>query len=162
VAKRLQVILQDPEYREIQRMARSRRMSLAEWVRQALDLARRREPLGSAGKKLEVIRAAAQHDYPTADIDTMLAEIEMGYGNGPAPVILIDSNIPMYLVGAPHPHKSDAQRLLEKVVSDRQRLVTDAEVLQEILHRYAAINRRDAIQTRLRRAARRHRNKSWQ
>jgi predicted nucleic acid-binding protein len=61
-------------------------------------------------------------------------------------VILVDSNIPMYLVGAPHPHKSDAQRLLEKLVSDRQRLVTDAEALQEILHRYVAINRRDAIQ----------------
>jgi predicted nucleic acid-binding protein len=61
-------------------------------------------------------------------------------------VILIDSNIPMYLVGASHPHKSDSQRLLEKLVSDRQRLVTDAEVLQEILHRYVAINRRDAIQ----------------
>ena len=61
-------------------------------------------------------------------------------------MILIDSNIPMYLVGTPHPHKSDAQRLLEKLVSDRQRLVTDAGVLQEILHRYTAINRRDAIQ----------------
>jgi hypothetical protein len=85
MAKRLQVILQDPEYREIQKMARSRRMSLAEWVRQALDLARRREPLGSAAKKLEVIRAAAQHDYPTGDIDTMLAEIEKGYANGMHP-----------------------------------------------------------------------------
>lgn len=52
----------------------------------------------------------------------------------------------MYLVGAPHPHKSDAQRLLEKLVSERQRLVTDAEVLQEILHRYVAIDRRSAIQ----------------
>jgi len=61
-------------------------------------------------------------------------------------VILVDSNIPMYLVGASHPHKSDTLRLLEKVVSERQRLVTDAEVLQEILHRYVAINRRDAIQ----------------
>ena len=61
-------------------------------------------------------------------------------------MILIDSNIPMYLVGAPHPHKSDAQRWVEKLISDRQRLVTDAEVLQEILHRYVAINRRDAIQ----------------
>jgi predicted nucleic acid-binding protein len=61
-------------------------------------------------------------------------------------MILVDSNIPMYLVGAPHPHKNDAQRWLEKLVSDRQRLVTDAEVLQEILHRYVAINRRDAIQ----------------
>jgi uncharacterized protein len=52
----------------------------------------------------------------------------------------------MYLVGAPHPHKTDAQRLLERLLSERQRLVTDAEVLQEILHRYAAIDRRDAIQ----------------
>src|SRR3989442_15975063 len=52
----------------------------------------------------------------------------------------------MYLIGAAHPHKSDAQRLLEKLVSDRQRLVTDAEVLQEILHRYVAISQRDAIQ----------------
>lgn len=52
----------------------------------------------------------------------------------------------MYLVGASHPHKADAQRLLENLITDRQRLVTDAEVLQEILHRYAAINRRDAIQ----------------
>ena len=61
-------------------------------------------------------------------------------------MILVDSNIPMYLVGAPHRHKSDAQRWLEKLASDRQRLVTDAEVLQEILHRYVAINRREAIQ----------------
>lgn len=61
-------------------------------------------------------------------------------------MILIDSNVPMYLVGAPHPHKADAQHLLERCISDRDRLVTDAEVLQEILHRYAAIERRDAIQ----------------
>jgi predicted nucleic acid-binding protein len=52
----------------------------------------------------------------------------------------------MYLVGAPHPHKSDSQRLLEQFVNDRKRLVTDAEVLQEILHRYVSIDRRDAIQ----------------
>jgi predicted nucleic acid-binding protein len=61
-------------------------------------------------------------------------------------VILVDSNVPMYLIGVPHRHKSDAQRWLEKLVSERQRLVTDAEVLQEILHRYVAIDRRDAIQ----------------
>ena len=61
-------------------------------------------------------------------------------------MILLDSNIPMYLVGPPHPHKTDAQRLLEKFVSERKRLVTDAEVLQEILHRYAAINRHPDIQ----------------
>lgn len=61
-------------------------------------------------------------------------------------MILVDSNIPMYLVGASHPHKTDAQRLLEKLIRDSQRLVTDAEVLQEILHRYVAIDRRDAVQ----------------
>lgn len=61
-------------------------------------------------------------------------------------MILIDSNIPMYLIGAAHPHKVDSQRLLEQWISERQRLVTDAEVLQEILHRYVAIDRRDAIQ----------------
>ena len=79
MAKRLQVILQDPEYREIQRAARSRQMSIAEWVRQALALARRREPLGDVEKKLAAIRAAAKHEFPTGDIDTMLAEIERGY-----------------------------------------------------------------------------------
>jgi len=52
----------------------------------------------------------------------------------------------MYLIGASHPHKADARRLLEQLLSDRQVLVTDAEVLQEILHRYVAIDRRDAIQ----------------
>jgi len=61
-------------------------------------------------------------------------------------MIFVDSNIPMYLVGAPHPHKADARQLLEKLISQQERLVTDAEVLQEILHRYVAINRRDAIQ----------------
>jgi hypothetical protein len=82
MAKRLQVILKDPEYREIQRMARSRQMSIAEWVRQALAIARRREPLGDVEKKLAAIRAAARHESPTSDIDTMLAEIERGYSAG--------------------------------------------------------------------------------
>lgn len=83
MAKRLQVILQDPEYREIQRVARSRHMSLAEWVRQALERASRQEPLATVEKKLEAIRSAARHESPTADIDTMLAEIERGYSSGP-------------------------------------------------------------------------------
>lgn len=52
----------------------------------------------------------------------------------------------MYLVGAPHPRKADAQRLLEASIARGERLVTDAEVLQEILHRYVAIDRRDGIQ----------------
>jgi len=79
MAKRLQVILKDPEYREIQRMARSRRMSIAEWVRQALVRARRREPSGEVAQKLAAIRAAARNNFPTGDINDMLAEIEQGY-----------------------------------------------------------------------------------
>ena len=51
----------------------------------------------------------------------------------------------MYLVGAAHPNKTAAQILLESLIARGERLVTDAEVLQEILHRYSAINRRDAI-----------------
>jgi len=85
MAKRLQVIMKDPEYREIQHAARARRMSIAEWVRQALELARRQEPLGDVEKKLAAIRAAARHEFPAGDIDTMLAEIESGYGTGPRP-----------------------------------------------------------------------------
>ncbi len=67
-------------------------------------------------------------------------------------MILVDSNIPMYLVGAPHAHKSDARRLLETVVGERRRLVTDAEVLQEpaLLRRYRTPRRNP---TRVRRSA---------
>lgn len=77
--KRLQVILQDSVYREIRRVARARRMSIAEWVRHALDLARRREPTTEVEKKLAVVRAAVKHNGPTADIDVILDEIERGY-----------------------------------------------------------------------------------
>ena len=61
-------------------------------------------------------------------------------------MILIDSNIPMYLVGAAHPRKTDAQLLLEQSIAGAERMVTDVEVLQEILHRYSSIERVDAIE----------------
>ena len=64
-------------------------------------------------------------------------------------MIFVDSNVPMYLVGAAHPHKVDARRLLEESISAGERLVTSAEVMQEMLHRYVAIGRRDAIQPAL-------------
>jgi hypothetical protein len=80
MAKRLQIVLPDPDYWEFQQIARARRMSITEWVRRALDLARRSEPATNPRKKLEVIRAAARHEYPTGDIDSLLAEIESGYG----------------------------------------------------------------------------------
>ena len=60
-------------------------------------------------------------------------------------MIFVDSNIAMYLVGAEHPNKATARRLLERAVVDNEPLTTDVEVLQELLHRYLAIDRRDAI-----------------
>ena len=52
----------------------------------------------------------------------------------------------MYLVGADHPNKPRARTLVETAVSRGDALVTDVEVLQEVLHRYAALRRTDAIQ----------------
>ncbi|MBA4070395.1 MAG: VapC toxin family PIN domain ribonuclease [Gemmatimonas sp.] len=64
-------------------------------------------------------------------------------------MIFVDSNIPMYLVGAPHPNKDAARTAIERSISRGERMVTSAEVMQEILHRYVAIRRPDAIQPAL-------------
>lgn len=80
--KRMQVIVQDSEYRDIQRAARLRRMTMAEWVRQAMVQARKNEPGREAASKLDVIRTAARMDLPTGPIDEMLEEIERGYAAG--------------------------------------------------------------------------------
>ena len=79
MSKRLQVVLDDKEMREIERAARLRNMTLSEWVRQSLRAARLANPVGDHNKKLQVVRAAAQHAFPTADIEQMLVEIESGY-----------------------------------------------------------------------------------
>lgn len=81
MSKRLQVLLDENEFREIRRIARQRGMTVAEWVRTALRDAAREEPLGDKEKKLQAIRAAARHELPTADIDQMLLEIERGYAD---------------------------------------------------------------------------------
>ena len=60
-------------------------------------------------------------------------------------MVFVDSNVPMYLVGGPHEHKDRAARLLRRLVDSNRHIATDAEVLQEILHRYHEINRHDAI-----------------
>ncbi len=79
MSKRLQVLLEERELREIRRIARAKGMTVAEWVRQSLRSARRGEPMGDAKKKLEVVRSATRHSFPTADVDKMIAEIEHGY-----------------------------------------------------------------------------------
>ena len=80
MSKRLQVLLEASELREIQRTARAQRQTVAEWVRQTLRAARRQQPGREGSRKLEAIRAATRHALPVADIDRLLAEIEHGYG----------------------------------------------------------------------------------
>lgn len=75
MTKRLQVLLDEEEYKEIQGVAHRQRLTLAEWVRQALRRARSDAP-GTVDSKLRVIAAASRHSFPTADIEVMLREIE--------------------------------------------------------------------------------------
>jgi len=79
MSKRLQVLLDEQEIAELQEIARASRMTLAEWVRQALREARRCQPRRSASSKRQAVRGALKHDFPTADMDEMLAQIERGY-----------------------------------------------------------------------------------
>jgi hypothetical protein len=72
-------MLGDDEYREIEAVARAKRLTVSEWARQALRWARRREPLTGSDRKLATIRSAVRHEFPTDDIDTMLEQIEHGY-----------------------------------------------------------------------------------
>lgn len=82
MSKRLQVLLDESEWREIQRAARARRVTVAEWVRQALRLARRQEPTGDLDRKLAAVRGASRHAFPSGDVEQMLDEIEQGYRAG--------------------------------------------------------------------------------
>jgi hypothetical protein len=79
MTKRLQVLLDDDELAEIQELARRRRMTTAEWVRQALRHARDGATYPEASRKLRAVREASLHAYPAGEIDEMLAQIERGY-----------------------------------------------------------------------------------
>ncbi|MCY4024692.1 MAG: PIN domain-containing protein [Acidobacteria bacterium] len=58
-------------------------------------------------------------------------------------MVFVDSNVPMYLVGAPHPNRDRIEDHLRAHAGEDY--VTSAEVYQEIVHRYVAIDRRGAI-----------------
>jgi hypothetical protein len=75
----MQIPIEEGEFRQLQQIARSKGMTLAEWARQTLRAASREEALGNADKKLAAVRRAARHDFPAPDIAAMLAEIERGY-----------------------------------------------------------------------------------
>ena len=84
MSKPLQILLEEPEIQEIEETARRQQMTVDEWVRQALRTARQQAPVTASTKKIEAVRTAAQHSFPTADIEQMLAEIDSGYlGDGP-------------------------------------------------------------------------------
>ena len=72
---RLQVVMDEAEVGEYRRLAARDGLTLSKWVRQALRHAGRHTTSGSVDRKLAAIRAAARHDFPTADIDQMLREI---------------------------------------------------------------------------------------
>ena len=82
MTKRLQVLFEDDELRELQRLARQHRMTTAEWVRRSLRAARDAESGADVGQKLSAVRTASGFSFPTGDIATMLEEIERGYGPG--------------------------------------------------------------------------------
>lgn len=84
MSKRLQVLLDEVEFGELRAAARRQGVPVSEWVRSALRQARGREPQGDFDSKLRAVRAAAQHEFPTAEIDEMLADIERGY-SAPVP-----------------------------------------------------------------------------
>lgn len=75
---RLQVFLDEAELAEIRRIASQHRMTVSEWVRQALRMARVEAPVEHANRKLMIVGEAYRSDYPTADIDQMLEETELG------------------------------------------------------------------------------------
>lgn len=75
--------MEDAELRELRKAARRNNVTVAEWVRRALRMARRGEPTRDAERKLAVIRAAVRQDFPAGDIGQMLAEIERGYAGEP-------------------------------------------------------------------------------
>ncbi len=66
-------------------------------------------------------------------------------------MIFVDSNVPMYLVGNPHPNRDRIEQTLARLVGEQEILVTGVEVYQEILHRYTAIGRPEQIDRAFRR-----------
>lgn len=64
-------------------------------------------------------------------------------------MIFIDTNIPVYLVGAAHPNRDLAFAAVDRAVRGGTRLVTSAEVMQELLHLYSHRKLLQAVQPAL-------------
>jgi hypothetical protein len=78
MSKRLQILLEESEIREIRKLARKNGLTVAEWVRQVLRTARRGQSQIDPARKIEATRRAVRHRFPTGDIDQILDEIGSG------------------------------------------------------------------------------------
>ena len=86
MTKRLQVLMDDAELKQIQRLARRERVTTAEWVRQRLREAQVERGRSDTATKLAAIHRAYRHQpaAPAPDIEQMLAEIDQGYLDDPS------------------------------------------------------------------------------
>jgi hypothetical protein len=82
MSHRMQVLLDEREFREYRQVARRKGVTVAEWVRQTLRSACRSEPLVTRDRKLTALRKATEYQFPAPDPAQMLAEIELGYHAG--------------------------------------------------------------------------------
>ena len=57
------------------------------------------------------------------------------------PVAFVDTNIPIYAAGRDHPYKEPCARIIRAIAVNPARFLTDAEVLQELMHHYLRTNR---------------------
>jgi hypothetical protein len=83
MSTRLQVLLDEEELQAMREHALEQGLTLSEWVRQTLRRTMNLRSADDVDRKLECVRSAVRHEFPTADIDEMLSEIEEGYGSGP-------------------------------------------------------------------------------
>ncbi|MEE9536037.1 MAG: type II toxin-antitoxin system VapC family toxin [Desulfobacterales bacterium] len=60
-------------------------------------------------------------------------------------MIFVDSNVFIYAVGRSHPLKAEAQNFFLDAGNKGKRLVTSAEVLQELLHVYLPVDRMQTL-----------------
>lgn len=85
MSKRLQVLLDEAELRDLRGVAQREGVPLSVWVRRVLREARRSQPKGEVDSKIKAVRSSLEHEFPVTDIDEMLAEIERGYNGVQAP-----------------------------------------------------------------------------
>lgn len=56
-------------------------------------------------------------------------------------VAFVDANIPIYAAGRDHEYKEPCARIIRAIANNPAHFITDAEVLQELMHHYLRTNR---------------------